>query len=114
MGGMIFILDELESLPGCGEALHDFCAAHYLPDAARRGLTLVHRLVSPPLWLDDGSNLIMLLWSLPDTKAFWRKNELGRRDPDVLAIWAGIDRLVRSRRRHTLADPADFAALARD
>ena len=109
---MIFILDELESLPGKGEALLALCEARYFPDARRRGLTLVHRLVSPPLWLDDDINRIVLLWSLPDAEAFWRKNNLGRRDTEVIAIWAEIDRHAGTRRRSTLADPADFARLA--
>ncbi|MES2290785.1 MAG: hypothetical protein V4530_13710 [Pseudomonadota bacterium] len=109
---MIFILDQLQSLPGQGKALHDLCREVYLPAAAERGLTLVHSLVSPPLWLDDDSNMLFFLWSLPDAKAFWRKNELGRRDPAVHDWWAQVDRLTMSRDRRTLADPADFDRLA--
>jgi hypothetical protein len=109
---MIFILDQLVSRPGDGEALHRLYHDRYVPGAARRGMVLLHSLVSPPLWLDDGANRLLFLWSLVDAAAVWRKNELGRRDPEVQGWWTEVDRLAASRRRDTLADPADFARLA--
>lgn len=109
---MIFILDQFRSLPGQGKALHDLCREYYLPAAAKRGMTLVHSLVSPPLWLEDDSNMLCFLWRLPDAAAFWQKNELGRRSADVHQWWAEVDRLTLSRTRHTLADPVDFDRLA--
>lgn len=110
---MIYIRDELVSQPGVGEALHALYLETYVPGAILRGMELVHSLVSPPLWLDDGANLLLFLWRLPDADAVWRKNNLGRRDPEIHAWWATVDRLAASRRRDTLADPADFATLIR-
>jgi hypothetical protein len=109
---VIYIVDQLVSHPGGGEALHAAYVARYVPGAEARGMELIKTLVSPPLWLDDGANLLMFLWRLPDTAAFWRKNNLGRRDPEVQGWWREIDQLAASRRRDTLADPADFATLA--
>jgi len=109
---MIYLCDQLVSRTGEGEALHRLYREDYVPGAALRGMELVHSLVSPPLWLDDGANLLMFLWRLPDVEAFWRKNDLGRRDPAVRDWWAKVDRLAASRRRDTLADPGDFARLA--
>jgi hypothetical protein len=109
---MIFILDQLVSRDGEGEALHTLYRDEYIPGAEARGMKLVHRLVSPPLWLDDGANRLLFLWRLPDADGFWRKNNLGRRDPVVQGWWAKVDRLAASRRRDTLADPADFTRLA--
>ncbi|WP_170304667.1 hypothetical protein [Croceicoccus estronivorus] len=110
---MIFILDQFESHPGDGEALHAFCHERYVPGAIARGMTLVHSLVSPPLWLDDGANRLFFLWSLADAEAFWAKNNLGRRDPDVHELWAELDCRVASRRRDTMADQTCFDVLAR-
>ena len=109
---MIVIRDELTARAGEGQALFDLYMADYAPGARQRGMTLTHTLVSPPLWLDDGVNILLFVWTLPDAPAFWRKNNLGRRDPEVRACWARIEALVVSRRRDTFADPADFAALA--
>jgi hypothetical protein len=109
---MIFILDQLVSRPGEGQKLHDLYLAEYAPGARKRGMVLERTLVSPPLWLDDGANRLLFLWRLPDATAFWRKNELGRRDPVVRGCWARIDAVAADRRRDTLADPADFAMLA--
>jgi hypothetical protein len=109
---MIHLCDQIVSRIGEGESLHRLYLEDYVPGATARGMELVHGLVSPPLWLDDGANLLMFLWRLPDAEAFWRKNNLGRRDPAVRACWARIDRLAVSRRRDTLADPGDFARLA--
>jgi hypothetical protein len=109
---MIYLCDQLVSRIGGGEKLHRLYLEGYVPGATLRGMELVHELVSPPLWLDDGSNLLMFLWRLPDIDAFWRKNDLGRRDPVVQDWWATVDRLAASRRRDTLADPDAFARLA--
>ena len=109
---MIFLLDQLVSSAGQGKSLHDLYLADYAPGATTRGMTLEQTLVSPPLWLTDGVNRLFFLWSLADTAAFWRKNNLGRRDPEVVATWARIDALCESRRRDTLADLMDFTALA--
>ncbi|MDB5673949.1 MAG: hypothetical protein JWM65_931 [Sphingomonas bacterium] len=109
---MIFILDQLAALPGKGQALDGFYRERYAPGALARGMALVQHLVAPPLWLGEGENRLLYLWRLPDAAAFWRKNNLGRRDPEVHAIWAEIDAMVSSRQRDTLADPADFDALA--
>ncbi len=109
---MIIIRDELTARPGQGQALFDLYMTAYAPGARERGLTLTHTLVSPPLWLEDGVNTLLFVWTLPDAVAFWRKNNLGRRAPAVRACWARIEALAVSRRRDTFADPADFAALA--
>jgi hypothetical protein len=109
---MIFILDRIVSQPGQGQKLHDLYMAEYAPGARDRGMVLDRILVSPPLWLDDGVNRLLFLWRLPDTTAFWRKNELGRRDQAVRDVWARVDAIAAERQRDTLADPANFAILA--
>jgi len=109
---MIYILDQIIAQLGKGAALDALYRDQYVPGAQERGMELVMTLVSPPLWLDDGENRLLYLWRLPDAAAFWRKNNLGRRDPEVHAVWAAIDALASARQRDTLADPADFRALA--
>ena len=109
---MIYILDQITAQIGKGEALDTLYRARYVPGAQERGMELAMTLVSPPLWRDDGENRLLYLWRLSDAAACWRKNNLGRRDPAVLAAWEAIDALASARQRDTLADPADFAALA--
>lgn len=108
---MIYILDQITARIGKGAALDALYRERYAPGAGARGMELVLTLVSPPLWLDDGENKLLYLWRLPDAAAFWRKNNLGRRDPDVRATWTAIDALASKRQRDTLADPAEFATL---
>lgn len=110
--GLIQVVDELVSQPGRGAELHRLYISAYAPGAMARGMTLDRTMVSPPLWLDDGANRLLFLWTIADTAGFWRKNNLGRRNPQVTAIWARIDSLCASRRRDTFADPSDFARLA--
>ncbi|MDB5432278.1 MAG: hypothetical protein JWP35_3394 [Caulobacter sp.] len=111
-GAAVYILDRLVSLPGQGRALHAAYLEDYAPGARARGMTLVTELVSPPVWQEDGGNTLVFLWRVEGAAGFWKKNNLGRRDPAVRAWWAMAEMMILSRSRDTLADPADFAALA--
>lgn len=62
----IFLVDELVAQPGQGEALLQAYRARYVPGAQARGLTLVHQLVSPLLWLSEQSNTLLFLLSAAD------------------------------------------------
>ena len=109
---MIVVRDEFEARPGKGRALFEAYMAEYVPGARDRGMELVDKIVSPPFWLDDGSNTLLFIWRLPDAASFWRKNHLSRRDPAVTKWWEGVDSLATSRRRDTFADPENFESLA--
>jgi hypothetical protein len=110
----VFVIDDLTAQPGQGEALRDAYLERYVPDAQRRGMTLVHQLVSPAYWLPDGSNRLLFIWSVPGPAGVWAIKYAGRQDPALAAWWTEeAPRLVASRTRAVCAEAADLAELAR-
>jgi len=45
----IYYLDHITAVPGKAKALLDFYMKSYVPKAEARGMTLLHRLVAPPV-----------------------------------------------------------------
>ncbi len=109
----IHIIDDIVAKPGKGEALFAAYRAHYVPGAEARGMTLISTLVEPPFWLDEGSNRLLFIWTLPTVGAVWGKNLASRQDPAVQDWWwREAAALIATRRRSTLAPAEALAALS--
>ncbi|GAB2656387.1 hypothetical protein ABI214_07830 [Prescottella soli] len=97
----VYIVDEMEVLPG---RAREFVASYldqYAPGARARGLTLDRILVSPPVWLTDQSNTVTVTWTVTGADAWWQQRWAAGRDPDVAAWWSTADESLVSRRRTT-------------
>jgi len=103
---LIYVIDEFDVLPGQGEAFLDYYMTGYAPGAEKRGMTLERVLVSPPIWLEDQSNTVIITWTLPNVGAWWGMCSLGRTDPAVLGWWAGAEKMVSRRSRKFAAASA--------
>jgi hypothetical protein len=110
-GTWVVLIDELVTRPGEGKATFDAYLERYGPGAEARGMTLVQRLVEPAFWLEDRSNRLLFVWTLPGAGAVWAKNFTSREDPAVEQWWQDCDAMVESRRRSVLAEAADIEAL---
>lgn len=109
----VFVIDDLTARPGQGEALRRAYLEHYAPGAQRRGMQLVHELVSPPCWLPDGSNRLLFVWTVPGPAGVWAMKHAGRHDPDVAAWWnERAPSLVASRSRSICGRAGDLGELA--
>jgi hypothetical protein len=110
---ILFVIDDLTAKPGRGEALLRAYLERYAPGATRRGMTLVHQLVSPAYWLPDGSNRLLFVWSVAGPGGAWQMKHAGRQDPELVAWWNDeAPLLVASRTRAICAEAADLARLA--
>ena len=107
----IYIVDEVVTRPGEGRAFLDVYMKRYAPAAQARGLTLDRVLVSPPLWLDDQSNILTITWTLQGAPAWWQMSFRSRTDPSVTSWWAEVDEKVVSRKRSYMSATADIEAL---
>lgn len=108
----VFVVDDITTKPGSGAAFLEACERRYVPDAKARGLTLLHRLVSPPVWLPDQSNRLLFVWTAPGAAGVWAAKLAGRADPLLAEWWQGeAAAFIESRTRAVFADPADIAAL---
>jgi hypothetical protein len=107
----IYILDEVTVKPGQAQ---DFLAAYmerYAPAARERGMTLVHRWVTPPMWLKEQSNTLHIIWTVQGAPAWWGMSHQGRRNPAVKAFWNSVEPLVEKRHRSFLSDVADVESI---
>ena len=112
-GPTVYVIDDLTAKPGQGEALRRAYLERYAPGAARRGMTLVHQLVSPAYWLPDGSNRLLFIWSLAGPGGAWAMKHAGRQDPELVAWWTEeVPRLVTSRTRAICAEASALGDLA--
>lgn len=97
---MIHVLDEIVLAPGHLPTVLDLLESRYLPGSAARGLTLLHRWISPPVALPDAPNTLWLLWQVPDAPAYYAMR--AGIDGPALAFWSMVGSLCESRRRHVM------------
>ena len=108
----VYVIDDLIARPGQGDALRRAYLDRYAPGARRRGMQLVHELVSPPCWLPDGSNRLLFVWTVPGPGGVWAMKHAGRQDPEVVAWWnEQAPTLLASRSRSICASPDDLSEL---
>ena len=112
MGQTIYIIDEFVAAPGKGKALLAAYNQHYAPGAKARGMVLNRVIVSPPLWLDDGSNRLTISWTVEGAGGWWGQAVQSRYDPTVGTFWPSIEPLIVSRVRHFGAAEADVAEIS--
>ena len=89
----IYILDQVTVKPGRAQ---DFLADYmerYAPAARARGMTLVHRWVTPPMWLREQSNTLHIIWTVQGAPAWWSMSHQGRRNPAVRGFWESVEPL---------------------
>ncbi|OBF30922.1 hypothetical protein A5724_23220 [Mycobacterium sp. ACS1612] len=109
--GAVFVVDRVVTRPGCARAFVDTYLSDYAPGARARGMTLRDVLVSPPIWFDDRSNTVTIIWSLPSAQAWWEMTWQGRPDPTLGSWWDGIGELVSDRTRSVAAAADDVEKL---
>nr|WP_116332097.1 hypothetical protein [Cupriavidus taiwanensis] len=98
---MIHVLDEIVLAPGHLPTVLDLLESRYLPGGAARGLTLLHRWISPPVALPDAPNTLWLLWQVADAPGYYAMR--AGIDGPAIAFWSTVGSLCESRRRHVMA-----------
>ena len=111
----IYILDQITARPGKAKEVLAAYMDRYAPAAKEeRGMTLVSRLITPPMWLndqDDQGNTLVITWSVQGAPAWWNMSFHGRRNPAVAEFWKSIEPLIATRHRSFLSDIADVESL---
>ncbi|MFE7243480.1 NIPSNAP family protein [Streptomyces sp. NPDC057580] len=83
----------------------------YLPGARDRGM-VAERVWRT--WTGPDTAAVRILWSLPDSDAFYAARGASGRDPGVAAFWAHTDEIALDRDRQVLEPiaPADEGPVA--
>ena len=72
--------------------------------AEAAGLALESTTVAPPMWLDKDSNVVQVVWSMPDiAQAAWAMSSATRYDPAYVEWCSSVRKRVVSRDRSYFA-----------
>jgi hypothetical protein len=97
----VFIVDSITAMPGQARAVLDAYMSAYVPGATKRGMTLLHSWVSPPLPLKgDRANTLTFIWSVPGISGWWQMRLGAAFDPSVEAFWSALAPLILERSRN--------------
>ncbi|MGW0994365.1 NIPSNAP family protein [Streptomyces sp. NPDC002523] len=78
--------------------------ADYLPGAQGRGMVAERVWRS---WTGPDTVAVRVLWSLPDSAAFFAARAVAKNDPGVAAFWSRTDEMALDRDRQVL-EPVDL------
>ena len=110
----IFVIDELEIVPGQLGAFLDAFESDYRPNAESRGQRLLYRLVTPPIEAQRLSHSppiaqsVLLIWELAGLSGFWGMRSQNATD-EVAAWWTKAEAFFVSRTRRFAASPESIA-----
>jgi hypothetical protein len=101
---MIYVLDEIVLDPGHAPEVLALLQRSYRPNSEARGMTLLHRWISPPVAIEGVSNTLRLLWQVADAPAYYAMR--ASIDASSMAVWPEVDALCETRHRHVMSDAA--------
>ena len=108
----VYLVDQIVPKPGLAQAFMREYRERYVPGAQARGMRLEHSWVTPPVWLEDQSNTLIVIWSLRGAEGFWSMSFQGRQDPSLQDWWwREAAPMIESRQRFIASDIADVASL---
>lgn len=108
----IYVMDCIEPRPGRGKEVFHYYMEHYVPVAHERGLTLLHKWVSPPVWLEgDQANRCYFIWSVKGVEAYWSVEAQARWDASTPDFWRELEPMIQSRTRRVMAEDSDVESL---
>ncbi len=99
---MIHVLDEIVLDPARVPDMLALLERLYQSGSEARGLTLLHRWISPPVAIEDAPNTLWLLWQVADAPAYYAMR--AGIDAPALAFWSEVDAMCDTRRRHVMSD----------
>lgn len=110
-GQIIYVVDRVVLQPGYAKDFVEAYGREYAPTARDRGMTLDRILVSPPIWFEDESNTVTVLWTLPGQAAWWKAAIEGRHDPGLAAWWTKMAYMIVERSRSMAGTVEDVDGL---
>ncbi len=91
----VYCVDRFETKPGDGKAFLDYYMDTFGPKAEEYGMKLESTLVSPPVWLDNASNIIEVTWSIAGFNGWAAMVNASRYQPETHEFWRELrSRLV--------------------
>lgn len=108
----VYVVDRIVTRPGCAQRFLKTYMTEYAPGARGRDMVLKSVLVSPPLWLDDGSNEVTITWTVIGTSGWWDMTRAGRGDNAVRQWWAEAESMIVERHRSMAVEASSIDGFA--
>lgn len=112
MAETVYVIDDLVAAPGKGRELLEVYRSRYAPAAEARGMMLERIVVSPPMWLNELSNRLLITWAVDGAGGWWGQAMQSRYDPGVLQFWTDVAPLIATRNRFFGSAEADVESLS--
>lgn len=96
----VYVIDTFTPKPEDGKAFLDEYLKTYRPMAEGGGMAFVSATVAPPIWLENDSNIIQIIWTLDDIAvAAWGMSSATRYNPAYVEWWKTVRSRVLKRDR---------------
>jgi hypothetical protein len=95
----IFIVDQIDALPGQAGAVREAYLADYAPGARGRGMSLLHEWITPPIAIQEHGARLTFVWTVADVEGWWRMRLGATLDPGIDAFWGRLAPLIAGRER---------------
>lgn len=110
----VYLVDVVATKPGQAKTFLDAYMKGYVPGARTRGMKLERVLVTPPVWLEEESNTVIITWTLQGAAGFWGMTFQGRQDPALRDWWwHQASDLIQSRRRYVAGELSSVDELSK-
>lgn len=107
----IYCIDRFVTKPDQGKEFLEYFMGEYLEKAQSYGMTLKSTLVSPPLWLNNASNTVEIVWAIAGFNGWANMVNSSRYQPETLAFWREVRTRVVSHDRSFFGNESDLEVL---
>lgn len=107
----IYCIDRFTTKPNQGPDFLAYFLDNYLEKAQSYGMTLKGTLVSPPVWLDNASNTIELVWAINGFNGWAAMVNASRYQPETLDFWREVRTRVVAHDRSFFGRESDLEVL---
>lgn len=107
----IYCIDRFVTKPEQGKEFLEFFMSEYLEKAQSYGMTLKSTLISPPLWLNNASNTVEIVWAISGFNGWANMVNSSRYQQETLAFWREVRQRVISHDRSFFGNESDLEVL---
>lgn len=107
-----YVIDRFVTKPGEGKEFLEYFMQNYAKYAEIAKFSYSRTLVSPPVWLKEGSNEVYVIWNHGGGDAFWAYYSTIRYDSEFRAFWEDVKTRVEYHDRLFCGDIENVEAMS--
>ena len=111
LGTEIYCIDRFVTKPDQGQEFLTYFMENYLEKAESYGMVLKSTMVAPPVWLDNASNTIEIVWAIAGFNGWAAMVNASRYNQETLDFWRNVRTRVVSHDRSFFGNESDLEVL---